>query len=94
MNIGTKMKKLAMICIKHSWISTISYRSDWNHFYKTRFSICTKCKKVMELPLSNLRIDYSKAPTVADTWWKGLKYNSKKVIPYSELCRLRGFIGK
>jgi len=77
------------MCIKHSWITTLSYSSDWNHFYTTRFSVCTKCHKVMEVPLSELKIDYSKAPGNG-IWWKGLRYNSKKVISYTESCRLRG----
>lgn len=74
---------------KHSWITTLSYRSDWWHFYNTRFSVCIKCHKVMEIPLSDLKIDYSKAPGDG-TWWKGLRYNDKKVISNDEARNLRG----
>ena len=74
-----------MVCIKHSWLSTINYNSDWEHFYLTRFSFCTKCHKVKEIQLSDLKIDYSKAIKCATgTWWKGLRYSDKRVLSNEE----------
>lgn len=77
------------MCIKHSWITTLSYNADWEHYYTTRFSVCIKCHKVMEVPLDKLRIDYSKAPGDG-TWWKGLRFSSKKVLSNAEARKLRG----
>ena len=77
------------MCIKHSWITTLNYGCDWEHFYTTRFSVCIKCHKVMEIPLYKLRTDYSNAPGDG-TWWKGLKYSKKRVISNAEARKLRG----
>lgn len=76
------------MCI-HSWITTLNYNSDWEHFYTTRFSFCVKCHKVMEIPLSDLILDYSKAPGDG-TWWKGLRYSDKRILSNAEVRKLRG----
>lgn len=77
------------MCIRHSWITTLNYGADWEHYYTTRLSVCIQCHKVMEIPLDKLSGDYSKAPGDG-TWWKGLKFNKKKVLSNAEARKLRG----
>jgi len=75
------------MCFIHSWVTTLSYSSNWEHFYTTRFSVCIKCHKVMEVPLYKLNEDYSKAPHDG-TWWKGLRFSKRKVISNEEASKL------